>query len=180
MNVKATQELLPGAWRIGLNAHTDARGSFVKTYAKSVFTAQGLAFDSVEEYYSVSKRHVVRGMHFQLPTHAHAKLVYCAVGSVRDVLLDLRKGPSYGSVAQTILSAAEPAVLLIPEGIAHGFVSLEDGSLMVYKTSTEYAPHADAGIRWDSFGHEWQLTESPILSERDQHHPAFDDFQSQF
>lgn len=178
--MKVEEELLSGVWRLGLQIHIDHRGSFVKTFVRSVLASHGLAFEAAEEYYSVSRRHVVRGMHFQLPPHAHAKLVYCAVGSVRDVLLDLRRGPGYGRVAQTVLDAAEPSVLLIPEGVAHGFVSLQDDSLMVYKTSTEHAPSADAGIAWDSFGHDWQLASPPVLSERDRHHPGFEEFQSPF
>lgn len=178
--MKVDEELLAGVWRIGLRTHTDHRGSFVKTFARSVLTSHRLAFEAAEEYYSVSRRHVVRGMHFQLPPHAHAKLVYCAVGSVRDVLLDLRQGPGYGQVAQTVLDATEPSMLLIPKGVAHGFVSLQDDSLMVYKTSTEHAASADAGIAWDSFGHDWQLTAPPVLSERDQRHPGFEEFQSPF
>lgn len=178
--MEAAQELLPGAWRLTLQAHSDTRGRFVKTYATSVFASQGLSFVCAEEYYSISHKNVVRGMHFQVPPHAHAKMVYCASGTVRDVLLDLRKGPGYGKVAHTTLSSSEPAVLLIPPGLAHGFLSLENGSLMVYKTSTEYAPEADRGIRWDSFEHHWGLTDAPILSDRDRHHVALSDFQSPF
>lgn len=178
--MNAEHELLPGAWRITLRAHTDARGSFVKTFVRSVLASQGLAFDAAEEYYSTSRRDVVRGMHFQLPPHAHAKLVYCAVGAVRDVLLDLRSGRGYGRVAETLLDSSEPAVLLIPQGVAHGFLALQDDSLMVYKTSTEHAPVADAGIAWDSFEHDWRMTAPPVLSERDGRHPAFADFQSPF
>lgn len=178
--MRAKHELLPGAWRITLGAHTDARGSFVKTFSHSALASEGLAFKAAEEYFSVSRRNVVRGMHFQLPPHAHTKLVYCAVGAVRDVLLDLRQGRSYGRIAETLLDAAEPAILLIPEGIAHGFLALRDDSLMVYKTSTEYAPTADAGIAWNSFGHDWRLTASAVLSARDELHPSFNDFQSPF
>lgn len=178
--MKFEQELLPGVIRVTLNAHKDIRGTFVKTFAKSVFLSQSISFDCSEEYYSVSAKNVVRGMHFQLPPHAHAKMVFCAAGAVQDVLLDLRKGPGYGRIAQTTLSAADPAVLLIPCGIAHGFLSLEDNTLMVYKTSTEYAPEADMGILWDSFGHHWNLPGKVIISDRDKNHISLDKFQSPF
>ncbi len=178
--VNSAKQLLPGVWHLSLQRQADMRGSFVKTYAASAFAAHGLSFTAAEEYYSVSARNVVRGMHFQLPPHDHAKMVYCAVGSVHDVLLDLRRGAGYGAVADLILDAASPSALLIPPGVAHGFRSLEDGSLMVYKTTTEYAPTADTGIRWDSFGHNWNLDGETILSDRDRRHIGFDAFTSPF
>lgn len=180
------QEVLPGTWLLSLKRFEDARGSFVKTYARSVFDAAlaragaaGPAFDFREEFYSLSNKDVVRGMHFQLPPHDHVKLVYCAAGAVQDVLLDLRKGPGYGRSVAVRLDADTPRLLFIPKGIAHGFVSLCDGSLMVYKTSTEHAPSQDAGVRFDSFGHDWGC-DAPILSARDQGHPALADFDSPF
>lgn len=183
--MKFVDELLPGAYVVHLNRFQDARGSFVKTYAKSVFD-EALAcvpsvgsFDFREEFYSTSAKNVIRGMHFQLPPHDHVKLVYCAVGVVIDVLLDLRQGPGYGKTASVQLDADAPSLVVIPKGIAHGFRSLTDGSLMVYKTSTEHAPTHDAGIRFDSFGFDWQCAQ-PILSARDAGHPAFADFHSPF
>ena len=180
------RELLPGAWLVGLKRFEDARGSFVKTYARTAFDAAlGLApardpaFDCREEFYSVSNQGVLRGMHFQLPPHDHVKLVYCAVGAVLDVLLDLRNGPGYGRRASVQLDAGTPRLLVIPRGIAHGFLSLADGSLMVYKTSTEHAPSHDAGVRFDSFGQDWGC-DAPVLSERDRKHPTLAEFVSPF
>ena len=173
------RELLPGAWLVSLRKFSDARGSFVKTFARSVFDAHGAAFDFDEEFYSVSRKDVVRGMHFQRPPHDHAKLVYCAAGAVLDVLVDLRRGPAQGRVESVVLGDHEPLALLIPSGVAHGFKALQDNSLMVYKTSTEYFPSHDAGVRWDSIGFDWDV-ESPIVSERDAMHPALADFESPF
>lgn len=180
------QELLPGVHLVKLDRFEDARGSFVKTYARSAFDAAlgsadpgSAAVDIREEFYSVSHRDVLRGMHFQLPPHDHVKLVYCAAGAVLDVLLDLRKGPGFGRSIGVRLDAAAPQILVIPRGIAHGFLSLTDGSLMVYKTSTEHAPSHDAGIHFDSFGHDWGCA-TPILSDRDRKHPALADFASPF
>lgn len=172
-------EILDGAWWLSLRRIDDARGCFVKTFTKSMFESVGISLDFQEEYYSISHRDVVRGMHFQLPPHDHGKLVYCALGSVLDVLVDLRAGPGYGRVASTILSHHEPSMLYIPSGIAHGFKSLSEGSLMVYKTTAEYAPSHDAGIRWNSIGFDWKV-ESPIVSERDQEHPTLESFRSPF
>ncbi len=176
-----TDELLPGVWLVRLKRLDDARGSFVKTYAQSVFEAiPGVpAFDLREEFYSYSHRDVVRGMHFQLPPHDHVKLVYCANGSAHDVLLDLRRGPGYGRVAAVHLDAAEPALVVVPRGVAHGFRALEDHTLMVYKTSSEHAPQHDAGVHWASFGFDWGCAQ-PLLSARDALHPALADFASPF
>ena len=174
------QEILPGVLRFSLRGHEDRRGSFVKTYAASVYGALGVRVAFEEEFYSVSAKNVVRGMHFQKPPHDHMKMVYCPVGSARDVLLDLRTGPGYGRAVEILMTGNDPAVLLIPPGIAHGFLSLEDDTLMVYKTSTEYCASADAGIRWDSFGHDWRLSCDPVTSDRDACLGAFCDFVSPF
>jgi dTDP-4-dehydrorhamnose 3,5-epimerase len=180
-----SQELLPGTWLVKLKRFDDMRGSFVKTFSrntldKALIDQLGLVnFDFREEFYSISAKNVIRGMHFQLPPHDHVKLVYCAIGSVLDVLVDLRQGPGYGNVASVTLSASEPALLYIPKGIAHGFRSQTDGSLMIYKTSTEHAPTHDAGIRWNSFGFDWHCSD-PVISVRDAGHPAFIDFISPF
>jgi dTDP-4-dehydrorhamnose 3,5-epimerase/CDP-3, 6-dideoxy-D-glycero-D-glycero-4-hexulose-5-epimerase len=173
------EEPLPGVYRIRLRELADARGRFVKTYSHSTFLAAGIAFDFREEYFSVSKKNVVRGMHFQIPPHDHDKVVYCAVGAVEDVLLDIRSGPEYGRVYSIVLSSDQPEVLFIAKGVAHGFRSLTDDSLMVYKTSTEYAPQHDRGILWNSFGHDWRISD-PILSDRDRCHPAIGEFVSPF
>ena len=174
-----SRELLPGAVLVTLKRFEDARGSFVKTYARSVFEGAGIDFDFREEFYSFSHKDVVRGMHFQRPPHDHAKLVCCPAGAVLDVLVDLRRGAGFGRVASVVLNADEPAILVIPSGIAHGFKALRDDSLMVYKTSTEHAPSHDAGIRWDSFGFDWDVA-APIVSARDAGHPALADFASPF
>ena len=95
-------------------------------------------------------------MHFQLPPHDHDKLVYCIRGRVMDVLLDLRKSsPTYGRSFGNEISANNHLMLYIPKGVAHGFLSLEDDSVLVYKTTTIHFPSHDAGVRWDSFGYTW-------------------------
>jgi dTDP-4-dehydrorhamnose 3,5-epimerase len=177
--MKLVDEPLKGVLRFQLNRLADIRGLFVKTYSRSVFTAAGAEFDFREEYYSVSGKDVIRGMHFQIPPHDHEKIVYCAMGAVEDVLLDLRAGRGFGKTYSLVLSASEPALLFIPRGIAHGFKSLTDDSLMIYKTSTEYAPEHDRGIRWDGFGFDWKC-DDPILSDRDRKHPSLAEFVTPF
>lgn len=177
--MKISEGPLPGCFVVRLRRLGDTRGCFVKTFARSVYASAGVEIDMLEEYYSVSHKGVIRGMHFQLPPYDHNKVVYCASGAVADVLLELRRGASYGKSFAITLSADDPALLIIPKGVAHGFEALTDDSLMVYKASTEYVPECDRGIRWDSFGHEWSA-EKAILSDRDRAHPAFADFCSPF
>jgi len=173
------EEFFPNAWFLRLNRLEDSRGFFVKTVSKSILKKLSYNFELQEEYYTSSKKNVIRGMHFQTPPHDHVKLVYCALGSVLDVMLDLRVGPNYGKIYSVVLDAASPSLLIIPKGVAHGFKALEENSLMVYKTSTEHEAQHDTGILWDSFGFEWGVN-SVILSERDQNHVKFDKFISPF
>ncbi|MEX8497474.1 MAG: dTDP-4-dehydrorhamnose 3,5-epimerase family protein [Leptothrix ochracea] len=176
-----TEELLPGAWLVKLRRIDDARGHFVKTYARSVFEQAGVVIEHAESFYSLSNRNVIRGMHFQVPPRDHAKLVYCPAGALLDVLLDLRPGPGFGRSARVVLSAEEPRLVLLPPGIAHGFRALQDGTVAVYHTSTEHSPAHDQGVRWDSFGMDWGLGDAPaIVSARDQAHPSLRDFASPF
>jgi len=177
--MEVVEELLPGCFLVQPRVFEDARGCFVKTYHQGLCAALGITIDMREEFYSVSHRNVLRGMHFQLPPHAHDKLVYCTHGRVRDVLLDLRRGPHYGRVATAELSGDNRHMVFIPQGIAHGFVSLSDHSTMLYKTSTVHAPDSDCGIRWDSFDYDWAV-DAPLLSERDQRHARLPNFTSPF
>jgi dTDP-4-dehydrorhamnose 3,5-epimerase len=161
------------------NRSEDPRGLFVKTYQKDLFIRLGVDLDIREEFYSISHKNVIRGMHFQLPPHEHAKLVCCLRGKVRDVLLDLRKGAGYGRVNSAELSDEDCHLLCIPKGIAHGFAALTDDAMMLYKTSTAHVPQADCGICWDSFGFSWGIAD-PTISDRDQQHGLFADFASPF
>jgi len=161
------------------NVADDSRGRFVKPFAVSLFKSNNLRTDFVEQYYSYSKPGVIRGMHFQSPPHQHAKLVYCVMGMVKDVLLDLRNGPDYGKALSLTLSADTGEALYIPEGVAHGFATRNGPALMVYNVTSEYQREYDHGLRWDSFGFDWG-TNSPVVSERDSNFPRFEDFSTQF
>lgn len=173
------KELLPGCFLLQPKKLEDQRGCFVKTYHEGLYAGLGVNLEIREEFFSISHMSVLRGMHFQLPPHDHDKLVYCTQGAVRDVLLDLRTGEGYGRVASTQLSGENGHLIFIPKGIAHGFVALTDQALMLYKTSTVHAPESDCGVRWDSFGFDWDL-DQPIMSVRDQQHATFSDFVSPF
>lgn len=147
--------------------HRDIRGEFVKTIHDDVFQSNGLNYLFVENYFSVSHKNVIRGMHFQHPPHAHAKLVYAVTGRTLDVVLDIRKSSAtYGEFFSVELSAEKRNAIYIGKGFAHGFLSLEDNSLVEYHTTTAQNKASEDGIKWDSFGFEWNV-ENPIISERD-------------
>lgn len=171
---------LPGCVALRTRILDDPRGWFAKTFHEPTFEVLGLRTDWREEFCSLSHRGILRGMHFQTPPAGHAKLVYCLAGEVMDVVLDLRRGsPTYGEYRVFNLSPAQGVGLYIPTGCAHGFLSLTDNSLMIYKVTSVHAPSHDAGVRWDSFGFDWPIA-VPLLSDRDQRHPPLADFDSPF
>lgn len=167
---------IPGVKLITLNAIEDERGWFLKTFHAPTFAAVGLETDFPESFVSLSKRNVIRGMHFQTPPHDHAKIVRCLIGRVLDVVLDLRRqSATYGQYATFKLDAANPQAVYIPRGMAHGFLTLSDEAVLEYHTSTVHHPASDSGIRWDSFGFDWGLGEAvSTLSARDRAFAAFD------
>jgi dTDP-4-dehydrorhamnose 3,5-epimerase len=158
----------------------DHRGIFVKTFHETLFQERGIAFQPREEFYTTSAENVLRGMHFQVPPAAHAKLIYCLQGRVLDVVLDLRRNSvTYGRFYARELNAVSRESLFVPAGFAHGFLSLADDSLMVYKTNAVHSPAHDTGIHWNSFGFDWPVAK-PILSERDHQLPKWAEFNSPF
>lgn len=171
---------IPGCFEIYPRIFNDNRGRFVKVFHEEAFAAQGLETIYAEEYYSVSKREVIRGLHFQTPPMDHVKLVYCVAGQVQDVVVDLRVGsPSFGCYALFDLSAEAANLIYIPKGLAHGFCVLSDTATLVYKVSTVYSALHDAGVLWSSVGIPWAVME-PVLSERDQTHPLLEQYVSPF
>jgi dTDP-4-dehydrorhamnose 3,5-epimerase len=171
---------LDGVHLLKPTVFVDNRGDFVKTFHKTSFNNLGLHFEPVEEFFSTSLKNVIRGFHFQSPPDAHDKLVYCVKGKVLDVILDLRKGSdTYGKAIGVELSAQNKYLLYIPVGFGHGFLSLEDDSVMIYKTSTMHAPQNDFGIKWDSVDFDWGNVD-PIVSKRDDSFITFNNFKSPF
>jgi dTDP-4-dehydrorhamnose 3,5-epimerase len=167
-------------WLLQARCYEDERGTFVKTYHAPTFRALDILFDPKEEFYSVSKLNVLRGMHFQLPPESHAKLVHCLQGRVLDVALDMRRSSAtFGKSFSVVLSAKNRELLFIPAGFAHGFLALEHDTLMVYKTDKVHVPASDSGIAWNSFGFSWPVV-TPLLSERDRAHVRWEDFVSPF
>lgn len=171
---------IPGCFEVQPRLLDDERGRFVKVFHSAAFARLGLATDFKEEYYSRSRKGVIRGMHFQTPPADHVKMVYCTHGEVFDVVLDLRVGsPSYGQVATFILSADKGNYVYIPKGLAHGFCTISDSATLVYKVTTVYAPESDNGVLWSSAPVDWPIP-TPIVSTRDAGLIKFSDFESPF
>lgn len=159
---------------------TDNRGYFLKTFHENTFIDLGLNTDWKEEYFSESQQGVVRGMHFQTPPYDHFKLVTCIKGRVLDVVCDLRKeSKTFKNVFSFELSGDNATQLYIPKGCAHGFLALEDNSIMFYKVSTVYNPSHDSGILWNSIDFEWP-NKGLIISERDLSHQPINQFNTPF
>lgn len=167
-------------FELTLPCFEDDRGSFTKVFQDSTCRNSGIDFKIKESYYSLSKKDVIRGMHFQLPPFQHHKIVFCPQGSILDVVVDLRKtSATYGQYFSAILSAANHKGLFLPEGCAHGFKSLAEDTLTIYLVSSEYQEDADAGILWNSFGLDWECSD-PVISERDQFFQPLSDFHTPF
>jgi dTDP-4-dehydrorhamnose 3,5-epimerase len=153
----------------------DDRGFFIETYKKSLFHANGIDVEFIQDNHSKSAKGVLRGLHYQLNPFAQGKLVRCVNGAVFDVAVDIRRGsPTFGKWVGYELSAENKAMLWIPPGFAHGFVTLVDDTEFVYKTTNEYAPSCDRGIKYDdpAIGIEWpQIDGGLLLSAKDQQQP---------
>lgn len=175
-----TKTKLQGCLELIPHIFQDVRGITVKPFCVSALKEVGINNIFEEDLLVASNKNVIRGMHFQKQPFGQAKLVYCIKGRIKDVVLDIRKGsPTYGKYEVIELTEEKKNMLYIPEGFAHGYMALEDNSIMFYKMSHEYNKEAEDGIRWDSFGMEWEC-ENAILSDRDKQFQTFDTFLSPF
>lgn len=171
---------IPGLVIIRPRVLGDNRGRFVKLFHDELFSRLGLQNDFKEEYFSTSSKGVVRGLHFQTPPAQHVKCITCLKGELFDAVVDLRKNsPTYGKHFTMVLNDKEPAILYIPEGMAHGFMALKDDTIFLNKTTSVYNADCDTGIRWDSCDIEWP--DIPVkLSEKDENMVPFDEYESPF
>ncbi len=166
MEVKSLE--IPEVKLITLKAFGDSRGFFVERFKQSIFKAQGLPTDFVQDNFSSSSRGVLRGLHFQWEK-PQGKLVTCTQGEIFDVAVDIRKGsPHFGKSVSWILKGDKPQWLWIPAGFAHGFCVLSPMADLLYKCTAEYNPQCESGILWNDqeLKIQWPL-ENPILSDRD-------------
>jgi len=149
----------------------DGRGFFMETWSRKVFAEAGLDLDFVQDNHSRSSKGVLRGLHYQLGDAAQGKLVRVTAGAVFDVAVDLRRSsPTFGRWVGYELSAANRRMLWVPEGFAHGFLTLEDGTDFLYKCTRLYAPAHERAVRFDdpAIGIEWpDVGMAPQLSAKD-------------
>lgn len=160
---------LPGVLLVEAKSFEDPRGYFMETYKRSAFQSGGIPSEFVQDNLSQSMRGVLRGLHYQKSPMAQGKLLSVLSGAIFDVAVDIRQGsPTFGEWIGVRLAAEEHRLLYVPEGFAHGFQALEDGTLVWYKVTSEYAPELDRGIAWNDprLAIDWPL-ENPILSEKD-------------
>lgn len=166
--------------------HGDNRGWFAETYNRERFGSLGISTEFLQDNHSFSAREfTLRGLHFQTPPYAQAKLVRCIRGRIFDVAVDIRHGsPTYGKWVAAELSAGNGHQLYIPVGFAHGFLTLEPNCEVVYKCSQLYAPDHEGGIIWNdpSIGIDWPVPEDRQveLSMKDRELTAFSTFESSF
>lgn len=161
----------------------DERGFFMESYRKSLFQANGITHEFIQDNHSKSTKGVLRGLHYQLDPKAQGKLVRCVSGAVFDVAVDIRRGsPTFGKWVGYELSAENKCMLWIPAGFAHGFVTLEDNTEFLYKTTGEYAPECDRGIKYDDpeIGIVWPVLGELLLSDKDQRQPLLKDAEINF
>lgn len=167
---------LPGVLVVEPTRHGDERGFFSEVYKRSAFEAAGVMVDWVQDNHSYSTaRDVVRGLHFQGPPAAQAKLVRVARGAILDVAVDIRRGsPTYGRAESVELSAENWRQLFVPAGFAHGFCTLTPETEVLYKVSAEYAPESEGGLLWNDpeLAIPWPVdTDTAQLSPRDRGWP---------
>jgi dTDP-4-dehydrorhamnose 3,5-epimerase len=165
---------LPNVVLIEARAFGDARGFFLEAYKRSAFVAAGIDAHFVQENRSGSARGVLRGLHYQAAPYGQGKLVSVVAGEIFDVAVDVRPGaPTFGKYVSFTLSESNHRSLYIPPWCAHGFCVLSERAEVAYKTTAEYAPEHERGIRWDdpAIGIKWPMTDV-TLSERDRQLPS--------
>lgn len=167
-----------GLKQIILDKFHDDRGCFIKTFNSEIKHICN-DFFLVEEFFSISKKNVIRGMHFQIPPFDHNKLVTCINGSFLDVVVDIKKSRDFGKFYEFDMNSQFPSILMIGKGYAHGFLSKEDNSIMSYMVDSEYMSSHDKGIKWNSFDYDWKVSD-PIISFRDNNFIDLNSFESPF
>ena len=157
---------IPGALVIDPELHRDERGFFARTFCKDELRSHGIEFDCIQcNLSSNAMRGTLRGMHYQTSPHGECKIVSCVAGSIFDVIIDLRESsPTFRRWVGIELSAVNNRMLYIPEGVAHGFLTLENETLVSYLMGARYHAPSGKGVRWDdpAFGVVWPFAPSTI------------------
>ncbi len=177
---------LPEVFLIEPKVFSDARGFFFESYSKRDMDTIGIPYEFVQDNHSRSMKGTVRGLHFQ-SKHPQGKLVRVLSGSIFDVVVDIRKNsPTYGKHAGARLSTEPRQMLWVPVGFAHGFVALEEGTEIHYKTTDYYHPEFEAGLRWNDpdLGISWPLEKYGVttlnINDRDARFPVLKDLHTPF
>ncbi len=164
-----------GVFLVTLDPRRDERGHFIRLYDREILARHRLDRNWVQENEALStRRHIVRGLHFQRPPAAETKLIRCVLGAIWDVFVDLRAGsPSFGLWSAVELVSARPSMLFLPPGFAHGYCTLSETTLVSYKVDAAYAPSLEGALRWNDrdLGIPWPAR-APILSARDASAPG--------
>jgi dTDP-4-dehydrorhamnose 3,5-epimerase len=172
--VSAKELQIPGALELVAPRWDDARGWLTKVHHRDWLESIGVQIDLRESFLSSSHQNVLRGFHYQKPPFGQKKLVTCLQGRTLTALLDLRlESPSYGNVATLELDSTRRNLVYAPLGIAHAFLALEPGTLLLYLCGEVRSPEHEAGIRWNSVNFRWPVRD-PQLSERDRQLPLFE------
>ena len=168
---------ISGAYRVTVEPHRDNRGLFARLYCPEEFAANGIAFTSTQINLSTNgRRHTLRGLHYQTRPYEEAKLVHAVRGRAFDAIVDLRpESPSYRLWASVELDSESLVAVFIPEGCAHGFLTLEDNTTLLYQMSRPFVAGHDRGIRWNdpAFAIAWPAIPT-VISERDAEYPDFE------
>jgi len=180
--MEITETFLKGLFVIKPKVFEDARGYFYESYNNSVFEKAGLNLNFVQDNQSLSQKGVLRGLHFQNAPFAQGKLVRVITGSVFDVAVDIRKkSPTYGKHFGLELTEINKTMMYIPEGFAHGFVTLQDNTIFSYKCTNYYNKASEDCLLWNDsdIGIKWNVNQ-PLLSDKDKEGKKFKDFISLF
>ena len=177
--MKITETKINGLLKFETLKFDDLRGSLIKPYSESFFSeTRNINLDFKETWFTRSKKNVIRAMHMQVGDYPCEKLVSVIEGAVLDVVLDLRKNSeTFGEWFEIELNSTNTTALYIPKGCAHGYKVLKENTITMYMGTEVNVPKDDIGIRWDSFGYDWQI-ENPILSEKDQSLPLIEEYSS--
>lgn len=180
--MKIIETPIPGLLIVEPKVFKDERGYFFESYNKERYFDNNMKMHFVQDNESKSSKNVLRGLHFQKPPFSQGKLVRVIQGRVLDVAVDIRFGsPTFGHYQAVELDAHSKRMFYIPEGFAHGFLTLEDDTIFSYKCTNYYNKESEGSILWSdkTIGIDWKI-ENPILSEKDKLSPLFKDFKSPF
>ena len=180
--MKITRTFIEGLLIVQPGVFPDERGYFFESFNRKLYSEAGIAEEFVQDNQSCSQKGVLRGLHFQNPPFAQSKLLRVVQGAIWDVAVDIRKSsPTYGSYFAIELSTANKTLFYVPKGFAHGFLTLEENSVLLYKCSEFYNKASEDTLVWNDpdINIDWKIT-NPLLSEKDRNGKKLKDLQSLF